>query len=239
MKHSQKLNIMPTEFPGGNPPTHPPATWLRSIFDPVVNTCIAISLPSSPQPLLLVTALAHLRGRTALPWEAAASFHRVFAPPAPFLLAYRKRLSQKARLATQPGAEPPRRAPRLLLGSVRGEWRPSFTRVHLLCGEGLHTHEGEGLPTSAWSVREGTVPASAQDSKRELPPRRSLASPPGHNQRWWRTVVFTQLLFRVHTYLEKNRRYSPIRYSKTTIPQGFYNPPGQHLSCSPSPRGKL
>lgn len=29
---------MLTAFRGGNPPTHPPATWFRSIFDPAANT---------------------------------------------------------------------------------------------------------------------------------------------------------------------------------------------------------
>lgn len=35
------------------------------------------------------------------------------------------------------------------------------------------------------------------------------SSLPGHNQLWWRTVVFTQLLLRVHTYLEKTPKYLP------------------------------
>lgn len=41
------------------PHTHPPAKWLRSIFDYEINMHIATNLPSSLQPLL-TTTLAHL-----------------------------------------------------------------------------------------------------------------------------------------------------------------------------------
>ena len=146
------------------------------------------------------------------------------APPAPLLLAQRKRLSSRATLATQPGVEPPHRVPHLLLGLVRAKWCPLFTSMHLLCGEGLHTHEGPGLSTSAGWVREGTALGSAQDSRRELPPRQSLTSPPGHKQHWWRTVIFTQLLFSVHIHLKKTK-ISPIHHPQT-IPQAFTTLPG-------------
>lgn len=68
---------MLTEFPGGNPPAHPP---VRGIFHPVVKTSIAKSPPSSPPSILLNPALAYLHGRMTLAREAAASFHKASLP---------------------------------------------------------------------------------------------------------------------------------------------------------------
>lgn len=103
-------------------------------------------------------------GRTAL--RSNSFFSPNFAPPVPLLLAYRKRLSPKARPAPQPGAEPPSS---LTARVGKGQVTPPFT---LLCCQGLHTRGALVLPTThqGW-VREGTEPGSAQDGTRGSFPR--------------------------------------------------------------------
>lgn len=183
---------------------------------------------------LKATSPSHhsLPGRTAL--RSNSFFSPNFAPPVPLLLAYRKRLSPKARLATQPGAEPPSS---LTARVGKGQVTPP---VHTPLLPGVTHTWSTGLAHQHRVSKGRHCPGiSPGQHKRELPPRRSLASPPGRNQCGWRTVIFTQLLLRVHTRLEKNQKIFPRSLFENNNTPGFYNPPGQHLICSPSPCGKL
>lgn len=231
MKHSWKLSIMLTEFPGGNPPTLLPATWFRSIFDSVVNTCIAISLRSSLQTLLPVTALARLHGRTALPEEAAASFHEVFLLPLHHHRLHKEKISPKTR-ASHPGG-----SGITMLGSLltarggKGRMTPSVHMCIDSAAKGYMRMKDQAYASALGEWGKAPFQIQSRTARGSLPLRESLllhldTTSAGGEQS------------SLHTWFsEYTQRFSPNYYSKTATFTSC--PPGQHLICSPSPCGKL
>lgn len=132
----------------------------------------------------------------------------------------------------------PDKAPCSLLGVVRDEWSFVHSQVCISSAARADTHVKEqAFPPALNKGRHhpGISPGQQEGASSMVEP-----SPPGHNQHWWKTggVIFIQLLLRVHTnILGKKPKYFPPSLFQNT--SGFYNPPRQHLICSPSPCGKL
>lgn len=147
------------------PPTHPPAMWLRSIFDYVVNMCTAINLPSSLQPLL-ITTLAHPTWQDST-LRSSSFFPASFVCPAP-------PHAWEALLVSQ-AVETPDKAPHSLLVLVRGAWSLFICTCASPLLQGV-THTWRTRLSHLHSVKEGTTLGSAQDSKRELPPCKAFST---------------------------------------------------------------
>lgn len=95
----------------------------------------------------------------------------------------------------------------LTAGLVRDK-RP-FVHLYmyeLLCCKGLIHAQDQAFPPALSKGRHhpGISPGQQEGASPLVKP-----SPPGYNQYWWITIIFTQLLLRVHIYLEKKLEYFP------------------------------
>lgn len=220
MKHSWKLSITLTALLGGNPPTPPPATWFRSIFDPAANTLPSaypahrnISFSSQHLHSYLAGRLYPEKQQLVFPAFCSPCITPACSPGEPGWPCSRD-LGHHASCWGWEGADDDLRSHVCSSSAARG-----YTHV-----------KDQACPPALGE--EGKAPSRDQ-------PKPSLASPQRHNQFWWRRIIFTQLLFRVRTYLEKNPKVFPHSLFQSNNTPGFYNPPGQHVICPPSPRGKL